>query len=701
MAVVTGDQELKRRLDYAVSELALLQKKSSDGYVCGFPETPFQTVFTGDFTVGDSELAGHWVPWYTFHKILAGLLDAYEIEGNREALQVARRLGEWAEKGTGKLTEKQFQKMLRCEFGGMPESLAELYAVTGEKGFLKLAKRFTDHQVLDSLAQSKDGLNGLHANTQVPKLVGAARIYELTGNKYFRDAASYFWKEVVGKRTYAFGGNSIAEHFSTLGAEPLGATTAETCNTHNMLRLTKHMMGWSEDPALADFYEKALYNHILASQDPDTGMPMYFLSTRPGHFKVYSTPFDSMWCCTGTGMENPGRTTEAIYFHKDDTLWVNLFIASKLQWKEKELILKQETIFPEEPKTRLTVVEAGDRELEFKFRAPVWAAGPVVVSVNGMELGRAVEKPGWISVKRRWQKGDVVDVSLPMGLSLYRASDDPSKIAVLYGPIVLAAELGRKDFPPSDHFKDQNAPDDNPTPPVPVLVSANDDPATWLRSVKGKRLTFKTAGVGRPTDMELIPLYRLHHKRYTVYLHLISSQQWDIEKKSWGGEAAALASWTAPPAGIPSDTWRLRAAGDVYRDTNGKEWAVERGYLGGSPAYSDLALEGLQDAELYRGERWGSDFSYVLPVLLGKYCVRLKFMETFVKEPGQRVFDVFINGQKVLEHFDILREAGGFGKVVDKKFSGIAGDSNGLIRIRFVSSVQNAKVCAIEVTRQQ
>lgn len=698
MAAVTDDKELKRRVDYAVSELSSLQEKSSDGYVCGFAETPFQTVFTGDFTVNDYELAGHWVPWYTLHKIMAGLLDAYEISGNRQALEVVKKLADWAKRGTDHLNEKQFQRMLRCEHGGMAESLAELYSVTEERRYIALAKRFTDRRILDPLSKSKDKLTGLHANTQVPKLVGAARIYELTGDRYYRDAARFFWKEVTGKRSYAFGGNSIGEHFSPLGAEPLGATTAETCNTHNMLRLTDKLMGWSEDSALADYYELALYNHILASQDPDTGMTTYFFSTKPGHFKVYCTPFDSMWCCTGTGMENPARTTEAVYFHSDNTLWVNLYLASELRWEEKGLVLRQETNFPEEAKTRFKVVNAGGEELEFKLRVPAWAAGPVVVSVNGKQVQEG-RKPGWITVKRRWEKGDVAEISLPMGLHLRRASDDPAKVAVLYGPIVLAAEAGRKDFPASDQFKEQNDPNDYPAPLVPVMVSADEDPAAWLKPVKGKKLTFKTAGVCRPADVELIPLYRLHHQRYTGYLHLATPAEWETEKRSWGGESAALASWIAPPAGAPSATWRVRAGGDAYRDKDRKLWSAEKGFLGGTPTYTDRPLEAIKDAELYRGERWGADFSYVFPVPPGSYRVRLKFMENYVKKQGERLFDVFINGQKKLENFDILAEAGGFDKAVDRSFKGIVPDTDGLIKIRFVGKTQNAKVCAIEVVR--
>jgi DUF1680 family protein len=700
MAAVTGDNTLKRRVDYAVSELSSLQEKSSDGYVCGFPETPFQTAFTGNFTVIDYELAGHWVPWYTMHKIMAGLLDAYEISGNRQALEVAKKLGDWAKRGTDKLTEKQFQRMLLCEHGGIAESLAELYSVTGERRFLALAKRFTDHRVLDPLSKSKDKLSGLHANTQVPKLTGAARIYELTGDRYYRDAALYFWKEVIGKRSYAFGGNSIGEHFSPLGTEPLGATTAETCNTHNMLRLTKKLMAWSEDSELADYYELALYNHILASQDPDTGMPMYFYSTRPGHFKVYSTPFDSMWCCTGTGLENPARTTEAVYFHNEETLWVNLYLASELRWDQKGLVLRQETAFPEAPESRLKVVKASAEELEFKFRIPSWAAGPVVVSVNGKQKQEGKE-PGWITVKRRWKKGDVVEISLPMGLHLRPSADDPAKIAVLYGPIVLAAEAGRKDFPSSDQFMDQNEPNDYPAPLVPVLVSSNNDPAAWLKPVKGKKLTFKTAGGGRPTDMELIPLYKLHHQRYTVYLHLVTPQQWKTEIRSWGDEPSALASWMSPPAGSPSVTWRVRAGGDAYRDKDRKLWAAEKGYLGGTPFFTDRPLLGIKDAELYRGERWGADFSYIFPVPPGSYRVRLKFMETYAKKRGERMFDVSINGKKVLENFDIIGEAGGPDKAVDRTFSGIAPDLEGLVKIRFRAKVQSAKVCAIEIVQEQ
>ncbi len=533
----TGDADLKKRMDYAVSELAILQGKRADGYVSGFPDDCFQRVFSGDFRVEDFNLGGQWVPWYTMHKIFAGLIDAYQIGGSAQALEVVKKLGEWADAGVSKMNDAQVQRMLQCEQGGMCESFAQLYEITGDQKYLALAKRFTHHRILDPLAKEQDHLAGIHANAQIPKIVGAAVMWKLTGDDYYNNVAHYFWDEVTGKRSYVFGGNSLSEHFQRLGTEPLGPTTAETCNTYNMLRLTKELMTAKMESRYGDYYERALYNHILASQDPDSGLMTYFLSTKPGHFKVYSTAFDSMWCCTGTGMENPGRYNEGIYFHGDDTLWVNLYIASELKWKEKGLMVRQETAFPEEGRTKLTVEEAPAAEMAMEFRVPYWVEGKKLnVRVNGEAVADVGGREGWFAVKRAWKGGDVVEIELPMGLHVYRAVDDAEKVSLMVGPIVLAAEMGRANFPADDHFKDQNAPNNYPAPAAPLLVSDSDDPAAWVSPMEGEALTFKTRGTAEggatPGDVTFVPFYKVAHERYTVYVEKMTTAQWTEREKS-------------------------------------------------------------------------------------------------------------------------------------------------------------------------
>ncbi|WP_174879791.1 beta-L-arabinofuranosidase domain-containing protein, partial [Metabacillus niabensis] len=316
MYSLTSNEQLKQKLDYAIEELEIVQSFDDKGYVSGFSRSCFDLVFTGEFEVDNFSLSGGWVPWYSIHKIYAGLIDTYNLTGNEKALAIVIKLADWAKNGTDQLTDEQFQKMLICEHGGMNEAMADLYMITKNKDYLELAKRFCHQSILQPLANEVDELQGKHANTQIPKVIGAAKLYEITGDKTYKKMAQFFWKQVTRHRSYVIGGNSINEHFGPSDTEELGITTTETCNTYNMLKLTEHLFHWSQDVEYIDYYERALYNHILASQDPDSGMKTYFVSTQPGHFKVYCSPDESFWCCTGTGMENPARYTRNIYYLK-------------------------------------------------------------------------------------------------------------------------------------------------------------------------------------------------------------------------------------------------------------------------------------------------------------------------------------------------------------------------------------------------
>lgn len=515
-----GDEAFKKRVDDLVAELAKCQSALGGQYLSAFPESFFDRLEAGQKV---------WAPYYTIHKIMAGLLDANQLCGNQQALQVLNGMAAYFKGRIDKLSDEQMAVVMKNEFGGMNEVLTNLYAVTGNGDDLALAERFYHHAVFDPLAARQDKLAGLHANTQIPKITGAARLYEMTGDDKFHTIADYFWGEVTGRHSFVTGSNSFNEHFRAPGVEAtdLVPTTAETCNTYNMLKLTRHLFEWEPKAEYADYYERALYNHILASIDPDTGMTMYFLSLRPGHFKVYGTPTDSFWCCTGTGVENHAKYGDSIYFHDDRTLWVNLFIASELNWPEKGVSLRQETSFPREQGTTLTFHTAKPVSLNLQLRVPYWAGKGVTVKVNDQTLATDATPQGYISTDRTWADGDRVSYSLPMSLHVHRAADDPASVATLYGPIVLAGELGRENFPASDHAHDQNQFNKIPPAHVPVLVSDDADVSNWLKPVAGSPLTFKTTGVGKPNDVTMIPLYQLHHERYTVYWKLLSTRQWD------------------------------------------------------------------------------------------------------------------------------------------------------------------------------
>lgn len=526
MIGATSDEDLLKKLVYAVNELAYVQSHDKDGYVSGFPRDCFDIVFTGDFEVHNFSLAGSWVPWYSLHKIFAGLIDAYRLTGIEQALEVVIRLADWAKKGTDRLTDEQFQRMLICEHGGMNDAMADLYRLTNNHAYLELAIRFCHRAILEPLARGVDELEGKHANTQIPKVIGAAKLYEITGDDFYRKAAEFFWKEVTRNRSYIIGGNSIFEHFRAANQEKLGVETAETCNTYNMLKLTGHLFGWSQDAEYMDFYERALYNHILASQDPDTGMKMYFVSTEPGHFKVYGTAEHSFWCCTGTGMENPARYTHEIYHATSNAIYVNLFIASKATFDDHQVVIRQETEFPKQSRTRLIIEEAKAAHFKLRIRIPQWTAGAVTAVVNGSEIYADAE-PGYLNIERDWNAGDTIEVTLPMELRLYHAKDDAKKVGILYGPIVLAGALGTESFPDSDIVDNHTKLHQHPLIEVPILVSDEPDIRQWIKPVDGEALTFVTEPVGQPGNsrVRLIPFYALHHQRYTIYWNLLTEEE--------------------------------------------------------------------------------------------------------------------------------------------------------------------------------
>jgi DUF1680 family protein len=522
MYSLTHDENLKEKLEYAVDELEYIQSFDEHGYVSGFPRACFDQVFTGEFEVDNFSLGGGWVPWYSIHKIYAGLIDTYQLTGNKKALEVVIKLANWAKKGTDQLSDEQFQRMLTCEHGGMNEAMADLYTITHNKDYMDLAIRFCHKAVLDPLSQEIDELQGKHANTQIPKVIGAAKLYDITGDEAFKRIAVYFWTQVTNHRSYVIGGNSINEHFGPENTEELGIQTTETCNTYNMLKLTEHLYHWSQRSEYIDYYEKALYNHILASQDPDSGMKTYFVSTQPGHFKVYCTPDESFWCCTGTGMENPARYTRNIYYRDQDEVYINLFIASEMHLEDKNVKLRQETTFPESDKTKLIFENATDESLTIHIRVPNWVSGPVIATVNEQENYTCSEN-GYITIKGQWNVGDRIDIQLPMDLHLSKTKNDPKKAAILYGPIVLAGALGTKDFPETDILADHLKLNNHPLIEVPDLITGEKDLSKWIKPIEGEHLAFKTAAVGQPGNrsVTLIPFYKLHHQRYTLYWNIM------------------------------------------------------------------------------------------------------------------------------------------------------------------------------------
>lgn len=522
MYAATGDEWFKKRVNYIVDELALCQAQRDDGYVGGVPKGPaiFEEIKNGKIEAKPFNLNGGWVPWYNLHKTFAGLRDAYRYADNNKAKEVLIKLSDWAVDLSGHLTDQQFQEMLKAEQGGMKEVMADVYGITGDQKYMELSKRFNHKVVFNPLAQGVDSLAGLHANTQIPKIIGAARDFELTGSKRMFNVAEFFWKQVTQKRSYVIGGNSSEEHFGKLGhlSDRIGRATSESCNTYNMLKLTRHLMQWNPDSRYTDYYERALYNHILASQDQKKGMFAYFMSLEPGTFKTYSTPENSFWCCVGTGMENHAKYGRDIYMHSNSKLYVNLFIPSELQWSEKGVQVKQETSFPESGITALTINSEQPTEFALSIRKPYWLAGSMNIRVNGKDVDARAASNGYVNVEREWQDGDQVQVSLPMKLHVEPMPNDESKIAIMYGPIVLAGQLGKKGVEdPMPYAEDQKDYFDVPKVKVPDLAYGDKPVDEWIEPVEGEPLHFKTVGVGRPEDVALVPYYQIDQQRYTVY----------------------------------------------------------------------------------------------------------------------------------------------------------------------------------------
>lgn len=504
----TGDDEIKARGNELVSELAKCQEKNQDGFLSAFPVEEFDRL---------REERRVWAPYYTYHKIMAGHLDMYLYCGNDQALQVAENMAGWVGHWSESISDDKMQRILQTEFGGMNEALCNLYAVTGKGQYMHLASRFEKNIFFDPLADHRDELKGIHANTHIPQAISAARRYELTGDRRYHEIAAFFWNTVTTDRAYCTGGTSNEEFWRTdpgkLASE-LGEYTEECCCAYNMLKLTRHVFGWTRDPRAMDYYERVLWNHRLGTQD-DEGLKSYFLPLGSGYWKYYNSSLDSFWCCTGTGAEEFAKFADSIYFHDDRGVYVNLFIASELNWPDKGIKLRQETRFPEQEGTSITVRAAKPVEMAVNLRVPYWATRGGSLKINGEAVPVFASPSSYLMVTRTWKDGDRIDLSLPMSLHIHAMPDDPTLQAMMYGPLVLAGRLGDQGL---DHAIQHPGYDTAPTGqpiPVPAIASSAKDPVGWVEPASGAALTFNTTGQAAPTA--LVPLYRVSGQRYAVY----------------------------------------------------------------------------------------------------------------------------------------------------------------------------------------
>ena len=536
----TGSEECRTRMEYMISELQRCadanQKNHPEwgkGYVGGVPGSDrlWSTFKKGDFAA----FYGAWVPFYNIHKMYAGLRDAWLYCGNEQAKQLFLGFCDWAIDLTAGLTDEQMERMLDIEHGGMNEVLADAYAMTGDKKYLTVAKRFSHRRLLTPLSQRQDCLDNMHANTQVPKVIGFDRIAELSGEEYFHDASTFFWDIVTGERSLAFGGDSRREHFPSKEAcrdFVRDIDGPETCNTNNMLKLTEDLHRRNPNAAYADYFELAMFNHILSSQHPEHGGYVYFTSARPRHYRNYSAPNEAMWCCVGTGMENHGKYGQFIYTHVGKALYVNLFVSSELNWREKGIRLRQETGFPYSETSRITITE-GKGQFPLLVRYPGWVKpGELKVTVNGKAVDLISGPASYVAIDRSWKKGDVVEVRFPMHNSVKYLPNLPQYIALMHGPIMLAMKTGTEDLAhliaDDSRFGQLAVGKKLPVNEAPILINNHvEEIANQLQPIAGKPLHFTlSTRMENPIRNELQPFFEIHDSRYMMYWLALSEQNY-------------------------------------------------------------------------------------------------------------------------------------------------------------------------------
>jgi DUF1680 family protein len=538
MYASTGNAECKKRLDYMVSELARCQQKNTDGYVGGVPggNNMWALVKTGDFSVYNKK----WVPWYNVHKLFAGLRDGYLLAGNKQAKDVFIKLTDWAYNVLEGLSTEQIQQMLAAEHGGMNEVCADAAAITGDNKYRLLAEKFCHRAILLPLTQNQDKLNGLHANTQIPKVIGFERIAELNNDSTYHNAARFFWNTVKNNRSISIGGNSVREHFNAAGnfATMLESEQGpETCNSYNMLKLTKMLFARDPRAEYIEFYERLLYNHILSSQHPQRGGFVYFTPIHPHHYRVYSTADQCFWCCVGSGMENHGKYGELIYTHTDTNVYVNLFIPSELHWKEKGIQLVQHTKFPESEKSDLSLKLDRPRRFSLYIRKPEWIkADAFSVLINNQSVKHAPSAGEYIALNRVWKTGDRITVILPMKNAVEYLPGHSSWVSFRHGPVVLAGATDttnlvglRADGSRWGHIATGPF---YPLSKAPLLLKEGSDLANALQPVNREALTFSISGrIHQPAfkNLLLTPFYKVHDTRYVLYWPVTSKDS--IEQK--------------------------------------------------------------------------------------------------------------------------------------------------------------------------
>lgn len=569
----TGDVQFKKRLQYMLDELERAQMENGNGYIGGIPngKAIWNEIRDGKINAELFNLNRRWVPWYNLHKTFSGLRDAYVYAGSEQALSMLIALSNWTVALVQNLSDAQIQQMLKAEHGGMNEVFADLYLLTRDKRYLTLANQFSDHRILDPLMKSNEGdelsfLVGMHANTQIPKVIGFKRIADVSERNEFNKAARVFWRDIVENRSIAIGGNSVSEHFHS--ATDFSVMTEaiegpETCNTYNMLKLSKLLFADNRESAYIDFYERALYNHILSSQHPETGGLVYFTPVRPQHYRVYSQVDTSMWCCVGSGIENHFKYGELIYAHNGNAgqgkeLFVNLFIPSTLDWKHARIKIRQENSIPDSESTKITI--ESDAKFALNIRHPVWVKqNTLSVTINGAQE-RYDSTPGsYFRLERSWESGDVIEIELPMHLKLEALNENNALHALIYGPVVLSQKVKPFKSETINYFADESRMGHIASGPLcsivdaPVLMASSENILSNIRKLPGEQLQFGLGDVAYQLSGDqkyqvidkqepLIPFFRLHESRYMLYWSVGEREYFDaLSEKARAEENAKLA----------------------------------------------------------------------------------------------------------------------------------------------------------------
>jgi hypothetical protein len=624
MYVSTGNSEFKNRVNYIVDELEKCQQARKTGYIGAIPneDTIFGRVARGEIKSSGFDLNGGWSPWYTVHKVMAGLCDAYLYCESKKALDIVVKMSDWTYNTVNHLPDSTRLKMLNCEYGGMNDVLAAVYAFTGNKKYLDLSYKFYDEFVMGKLAQRIDPLPGKHSNTNVPKAIGSALQYELTGNNRDKTIASYFWESMVHHHSYVIGGNSNYEYCGARDSlsERLSDNTCETCNTYNMLKLTRHLFAWQPSGELMDYYERALYNHILASQNPENGMMTYFVPLRMGTKKEFSSPFTTFTCCVGSGIENHSKYAEQIYSHGiHGELFVNLFIPSVVNWKEQGIVLQQETKFPEASSSVFTYLGETSKTFTLIIRKPSWSLGRTRFFMNGRENQNIKSYDnnfefdridGYIPIRVTMKKGDKLEMRFSMGLYTESMPDNPSRIAFKYGPLVLAGLLG-KDMP-------------DPVYGTPVLLTDNKKITDWIKPA-GNTLEFEMQGVGKPFDVKLIPFYKTYDQYYSVYWDYFTNADWAARQTEYEAEKKKQKETEEKTI----DNFRI---GEMQPERDHNLKASERSYV--SDAIGRMGREARRD----------NYFSFEMKTQQISNC---NLLLTYIGDDKDRKFDILVEGVKI------------------------------------------------------